>query len=335
MRRMLLSFCLLGLLPLPYVAACLWDSETLEQERTKFPGTLEVMTGFFPRHSPAFYQWRLEDRLSKLAADPDNDQWLDDVAVSYEKLGQHSEAIEIAESQLQRSPDRYETLANLGTFLIHDGQWEAGLQYIDRALEVNPDAHFGRERYQRLLVEYLLENFPDGQIDYPLADGQRMDFLSFLAKDQPVGEDGKKAKLSLEQRQAAVQGVVGMMRFSRHDHPVLLEVLGQLLSETYNSEVDAKQLATRCYLLLADSAASPADKQAYEQLAKKSLNLQATRKSGGESQLTLRSVRLELSGELSEASKRYNSIVLKEKRWIASGVDVEAAYRQYVDSVKW
>lgn len=335
MRRMLLTFCLLGLLPLPYVAACLWDSETLEQERGKFPGTLEVITGLFPRHSPAFYQWRLEDRLSKLAADPDNDKWLDDVAVSYEKLGRHSEAIEVAESQLQRNPDRYETLANLGTFLIHDGQWSAGLQYIDRALEVNPDAHFGRERYQRQLVQYLLQNFPDGQVEFPLADGQRMDFSSFLIKDQPVGEDGQPAKLSIEQRQAAVQGVVGMMRFSQHDHPVLLEVLGQLLAETYRPKVDAKQLATRCYLILADNADSPADKQAYEQLAKKSLNLQATRKSGSETQLSLRAVRLQLSGELSEASKRYNSIVLKEKRWIASGVDVEAAYRQYVDSVQW
>ncbi|QEG41937.1 tetratricopeptide repeat protein [Roseimaritima ulvae] len=335
MRRMLLTFCLLSLLPVTYAVACLWDSETLEQERNKFPGTLEVITGNFPRHSPAFYQWRLDDRLNKLANDPDNDRWLDDVAVSYEKLGRHSEAIEVAESQLQRNPDRYETLANLATFLIHDGQWEAGLRYIDRALEVNPDAHFGRERYQRLLVQYLLQNFPDGQVEYPLAAGDRIDFPTFLVNDQPPGEDGQPPKLSIEQRQAAVQGVVGMMRFSQHDHPVLLEVLGQLLTETYRPKVDAKQLAARCYLLLADSAASPATQAAYEQLAKKSLNLQATHKSGSEGQMGLRAVRRELSGELAAAKKRYNSIVLKEKRWIASGVDVEAAYRQYVNSVQW
>ncbi|MEO1530000.1 MAG: hypothetical protein AAFX06_31680, partial [Planctomycetota bacterium] len=66
--------------------ACDWDTETLLQERSRFPTVLELIVGKFPRHSKEYYQWRLEDRLAKLKTDPNDDRMLDDVAVSYEKL---------------------------------------------------------------------------------------------------------------------------------------------------------------------------------------------------------------------------------------------------------
>jgi len=31
--------------------ACLWDSDTLQMERLRFPGVLEIITGKFVRHS--------------------------------------------------------------------------------------------------------------------------------------------------------------------------------------------------------------------------------------------------------------------------------------------
>ena len=49
--------------------ACLWDSDTLQQERARFPSTLEIITGKFLRHSPEFYEWRIKDRTEKLKAD--------------------------------------------------------------------------------------------------------------------------------------------------------------------------------------------------------------------------------------------------------------------------
>jgi hypothetical protein len=52
--------------------ACLWDYDTLRQERARFPGALELITGKFLRHSPEFYQWRIEDRRRRLDADPRN-----------------------------------------------------------------------------------------------------------------------------------------------------------------------------------------------------------------------------------------------------------------------
>ena len=136
--------------------ACLWDSETLRQERARFPEILELITGKFPRHSEAYYRWRIQDREQRLANEEPTPELYDDLSVAYEKLGQHEQAIELARQSDELWPNRYETQANLGTFLIHAKQYEQGLKHIERALEINPDAHFGRERYQKYLVEYLL-----------------------------------------------------------------------------------------------------------------------------------------------------------------------------------
>jgi hypothetical protein len=101
--------------------ACLWDSETLKQERSRFPSTLELITGKFLRHSPAFYEWRIKDRLEKLKTDPKNVGLYDDIAVAYEKLGQHDKAIETILAKEEIQPGLYETYSNLGTFYILAG----------------------------------------------------------------------------------------------------------------------------------------------------------------------------------------------------------------------
>src|SRR5947207_15309999 len=94
MRRTLLALLAFALFPLA-VAACLWDYDTLKMERQRFPGTLEISTGKFLRHSPAFYEWRVKDRLAKLEKEPTNLDWHDDLAVAYDKLGQTDKAIEV------------------------------------------------------------------------------------------------------------------------------------------------------------------------------------------------------------------------------------------------
>ncbi len=147
--------------------ACSWDYDTLKMERTRFPGTLELITGKFLRHSPEFYRWRIENRLKRLESDPANLALLDDLAVAYDKTGRHDLAIETALRADAIRPGRYETAANLGTFHFHAGQLHEGLPHIGRALAINSDAHFGREKYQKLLAEYILSR-PAGAL--PLAE---------------------------------------------------------------------------------------------------------------------------------------------------------------------
>lgn len=130
MRRYPLSVMPVALLASLFLAtaamACLWDYDTLKMERTRFPGTLELITGKFLRHSPEFYQWRIRNRLGRLESDPKNVALLDDLAVAYDKTGQHDKAIETALQTEILHPGRYETAANLGTFCIHAGRPKEG-----------------------------------------------------------------------------------------------------------------------------------------------------------------------------------------------------------------
>lgn len=326
--RFAVFLVLVGVVPAGFLAACLWDSETLEQERSRFPHTLELITGKFLRHSRAYYQWRLEDRKMKLQADPENDRWLDDMAVSYEKLGQYDDAIAIAKQQLERNPKRYESLANLGTFLIHAGKYEEGLSFIDQALEVNPEAHFGREKYQRELVRYLLsKERPDGKdLSLPLepGSGKLNGFAAHLAKS--LG-DGQLRELTDQELQDAIKGVLGMMRFSKHDHPVLLEVLGNLLSFSYDPDVDAKQLAARCFWMasyVVDEEKATAD---YREKARNVLNLQ-TLGSGLTREVDPKWIEKQFQQELQEARQWFEILSKNEAKCIADRRDVDAMYHQ-------
>lgn len=148
--------------------ACLWDYDTIEMERAQFPSVLELLAGKFVRHSPAFYYWRIKDRTEKLKQYPDSLAFYDDIAVAYCKIGEQQKAIQLMEEKELVQPGLYETYANLGTFYIFLGELKEALHYIDKALKINPNAHFGREKYQKYLIEYLLSKMKDGKIKFPL-----------------------------------------------------------------------------------------------------------------------------------------------------------------------
>ncbi|QDT09389.1 tetratricopeptide repeat protein [Planctomycetes bacterium K23_9] len=307
--------------------ACLWDTETLWQERGFAPSTLEVIVGKFPRHSDAYYEWRRKDRLKKLESEPQNDALIDDLAVAYEKLGRHGDAIAAARSQLARQPKRYETLANLGTFLIHDGQLEEGLGYIEQAIEVNPDAHFGREKYQRLLVKYLLLKSSDGKYELPLASS-RIDeksfwynylFVRFAAIEL---SDGEATSLDKAELLAALEGVTGMMRFSRHDHPVLLEVLGEILQA-----LGHKRLAYRSYRKAALASEDESARNAYELFASRVIDGQYQRGNTDEP-ISVEMVNARFDSEQRDADEWFANVAKKEAEWIADDEDVDARFAE-------
>ena len=69
LRSLVLSICLLGCLTCA-ADACVWDSDTLEQERSRYPTALELITGKFLRHTREFYEWRIRDRLGAAESCP-------------------------------------------------------------------------------------------------------------------------------------------------------------------------------------------------------------------------------------------------------------------------
>ena len=313
------AVCLLGLF-------CLWDYETLMMEQVRFPHATELIAGEFRRHSPEFYQWRIEDRLKKIESNPDDLSLLDDLAVSYEKLGQTDLAIQTMLDKDQRQPGLYETHANLGTFYIHDGQLEKGLAEIQTAIEINPDAHFGREVYQQYLVEYLIASRDDdGKLQLPLAENidshQPTGFATFvILKEYPDAAKVKYLGGNPKYHKAmgpAIKGVLGMMRFGNFDSPVLLEAFAHLVMF---EEDQAKQLAARALLkaALETAEADVAATEKYVTMAGKAIEMQTG--------VDLEDISIELQQEIQAGDDYFAEIIENEKAWIAAGKDVEAEY---------
>lgn len=160
------------------LSACLWDYDTLAQESAGMSDIKAVIVGGFARNPDLYYEMRLE-RLTKLLADnPDDLDAYDGAAVACDRLGRGDEAIEwmakklaamdrAGYSETAQPNHRYRYLANLGTFYAH--RWFRGganrdmledlqkaRELVAKAIEENPEAHFGREKYQLMFIEWLL-----------------------------------------------------------------------------------------------------------------------------------------------------------------------------------
>jgi hypothetical protein len=165
------------------VQACLWDRDTLAMEARGLPGITEIITGRFDRFPALYYEMRLQRVSEQLEKYPSNLELYDDAGVACDRLSLSDQAIGWMERKLSvlegletegvdTSEHRYRYLANLGTFHVH--RWlkngadrenmadmERSRELIAAAIELNPDAHFGRERYQLLAIEWIL-NPPQG-----------------------------------------------------------------------------------------------------------------------------------------------------------------------------
>lgn len=215
--------------------ACINDFDTTFFESQKFPNETQLMSGDFITHSQDFYIWRAQDRLKKLEKEPNNLSYYDDLAVSYEKTNQIDKAIDTLEKIYKEHPNRYETVANLGTFYIHDKQYQKGVDLIKKAIVINPDSHFGREVYQVKIVEYILKQNPDGNIDLPVQKTKE-NFADFILKDihgnkLPYLQSPDELDPSTTEILKAMIGLGGMLKFGNSDSPILLEAMGDLYTK--------------------------------------------------------------------------------------------------------
>lgn len=169
-----------GLLPLLLCAsaqACRWDRDTLAEEAKGKRDLVSVIIGRFERNPALYYEMRLARVGGELKSSPKNLNLYDDAAVACDHLGRPGEAIDWIErkrKELQaidphrnRKDDWYRYYANAGTFWAHRAiglsekdqrirQLERARDLIDAALKINPNAHFGRERFQRIAIDWLL-----------------------------------------------------------------------------------------------------------------------------------------------------------------------------------
>jgi hypothetical protein len=199
MRRRTIAVALLVFAP-ALSHACLNDRDTLADEAQRFPDAVQVITGRFPRNPPLYYQMRIDREGADLKAHPNNLAEYDDVAVALDRIGRDDEALAVMARKLlhmkslntpgnaDNSGDTpwYRYDANTGTFLAHryirhpgkypDSDLQRGRDLIAEAIRVNPHAHFGREKVQLAVMDWMLDAWADGRLgSYLIARLSRRD----------------------------------------------------------------------------------------------------------------------------------------------------------------
>lgn len=211
----------------------MWDSDTLAQEAKGLGSALEIVTGRFERYPPEYYLMRLERVSQELQMSPTELALYDDAGVASDRLGKPDKAIEWMErkrAELDKldQPDReheYRYHANLGTFLAH--RWlkervgddlQRAEEHIAKAIEINPDAHFGREIVQLEAIRWIRAREAN-----ELADDLGTYLLSKIDPDKP------EQPITLEKLIEGLQGliVLGAAQESVDIHAALAHALAE------------------------------------------------------------------------------------------------------------
>lgn len=229
------------------VQACMWDDDTLRDERRGLPSVFDILAGKYERRSEAFYRDRVEKMERHLAAHPDDQAAIDNLAVALFRLGEVDRAIASMEDKERRFPRQYTTASNLATFHMLRGNHAAAIPLLEQALAINPNAHFGREEYQLRLARFLLA--AEQAEEYPTAD-----FLGYEVQVRVSHSDGSVGirwrdglfdnphrHWTIEDAEA-MRGILGMIRFGTDQSPDLYFALGNLLLKKQD-----KHLALRAY----------------------------------------------------------------------------------------
>jgi tetratricopeptide (TPR) repeat protein len=307
--------------------ACLWDSDTLATESARFPNVAGIMAGVFPRHSKEYHVWRIQQKQPLVESGKAGASDYDDLAVSQHKLGDHKAAIATMMAKEQKVSGLYETYSNLGTFYIYAGELSVAQKWIEKALAINPNAHFGREKYQRWLVMWLRERrstvlTEDEKKKAPFRDPGEVPtgFAAFVARQQMGGATGDPEfiKFTEVQQDAAIGGVIGMMYFADFDNPILQEALGDLLSYG-KMEGNASQLAGLCYLHASEKVTDPEEKAKLKALMHKAVSASHLREE--------KDLKKTLDSALLKGENLNKGVKAHEVAWIAAGKDVAAEFQ--------
>ena len=153
--------------------ACYNDIDTnLTELRDNLDITLAV-AGRFTIYPPEYYKKRIEIQTAILKKDPNNLEAYDNISVAFDRIGDSTNAMNwITEKRKHLRPNSasqqlYSTEANEGTILIVRwirGHGQGDLtdaieseKHIAKALEINPNAHFGREFAQLYCIRAMIE----------------------------------------------------------------------------------------------------------------------------------------------------------------------------------
>jgi hypothetical protein len=153
----LLSWLLLVAVLAGNARACIWDAESLAREEHR---SHDLATTILGEPAPADDPVKLQARIKDLEASRDetNADWWNNLAGAYLRLNQPDVAVKLLEPVVGRFPNDYGIHANLGTAYHLLGHYADAEKEIARDLEINPEAHFGLEKYHLALLQYLVRD---------------------------------------------------------------------------------------------------------------------------------------------------------------------------------
>lgn len=146
--------------------ACLNEEHVTKSGKKSVDGfTLEALR-LFKSQDIANLELALKNLLSK-KNETEEDQFSTEnsIAVTYIKLGKLKEAEEILLQLLKKRPNNYSVTINLGTLYELQGKNTEALNFIKKAVLIDPGSHGGSEWFHIKILEYKLKNIPDDKIE--------------------------------------------------------------------------------------------------------------------------------------------------------------------------
>ncbi|HEY3332088.1 MAG TPA: hypothetical protein VGK19_18815 [Capsulimonadaceae bacterium] len=175
--------------------ACLNDRDTLAEEIKGLPEVAQIITGRFERNPPLYYEMRIKRLESEIPAHRDVLNNYDDIAVALDRVHRDDEAIRWEESKRAKlialnvsatdpatKENWYRYYANCGTCWVH--RWlkrgadrthieevQTARDMIAKAIEIKPGAHEWREKYQLLVMDWIINpRDPQTEVPYSLPE---------------------------------------------------------------------------------------------------------------------------------------------------------------------
>lgn len=102
---------------------------------------IKLIMGSYPAHTAAFYERQRQLAARSITQNPNDLQALNDHAAAQMYLGQLVEAERTLIGIMGRTPEHYDTIANLGVLYKVAGQFDKGVYLTTKALEKRPRGH--------------------------------------------------------------------------------------------------------------------------------------------------------------------------------------------------
>ncbi len=156
------------LISIPFVLtalACLNEHHVTKHGRESIDAFTLRGVSYFKTFDKKSLEEKLNNLLSeKPVTEDDILSTKNSIAVTYIKLGKLKEAEKILDELLKKYPNDYSIVINLGTLYELQGKNTKALEYIKKAIAINPSSHGESEWFHVKILEYKIKGIPDNKI---------------------------------------------------------------------------------------------------------------------------------------------------------------------------